>query len=213
MEISRRDSLKYITLAGISAGLVACQPDTGEKKEEGHNHGGSMEVDENGFVNLSEKDKALLAQKFFTDHERHTVTVLGNYIIPADDKSGSAEDALVPGFIEFTMLDQPHRQTALRGGLKWLDNYCLKLFGKNFTDCAEGQQTQVLDAIAYPDIASKEVSQGVAFFSLIRNYVASGFWSSKMGVEDIGYMGNVPNDWQGAPQEFLDRLGVSYEDA
>ncbi|MDH5604555.1 MAG: gluconate 2-dehydrogenase subunit 3 family protein [Cyclobacteriaceae bacterium] len=211
MEISRRDSLKYITLAGISAGLVACQPGTVEKHE-GHTHEGAP-ADDNGFVNLSEEDRALLNQKFFTDHERETVRVLGNLIIPADDRSGNAEDALVPGFIEFMMLDQPNWQTPMRGGLKWLDNYCLKLFNKSFTDCSEGQQTQVLDAIAYPDIAAKEVSQGVSFFNLIRNFVASGFWSSKMGVEDIGYIGNTANNWQGAPQEWLDKLGVSYEDA
>ena len=212
MEISRRDSIKYMTLAGIAAGLVSCGPEAGEKKEEGHNHGaGNLQPDENGYVGLSEEDKALLQQKFFTDHERKTVTLLGNYIIPADDRSGSAEDALVPGFIEFMMLDQPHRQTAMRGGLKWLDMYCVKLFEKPFADCSGDQQIQVVEAIAWPDIAAPDVSQGVSFFNMMRNFVASGFWSSKMGVEDIGYLGNVPHDWQGAPQEYLDRLGVSYD--
>ncbi|MDH5604222.1 MAG: gluconate 2-dehydrogenase subunit 3 family protein, partial [Cyclobacteriaceae bacterium] len=104
-------------------------------------------------------------------------------------------------------------QTPTRGGLHWLDSYCHKLFNLDFIKCSESQQKEVCDAIAYPDIAAKEVSQGVAFFSRMRNFVASGFWSSKMGVEDIGYIGNTANDWQGAPKEWLDKLGVSYEDA
>ena len=39
-----------------------------------------------------------------------------------------------------------------------------------------------------------------------------GFFSSKVGVADLGYLGNrVVAEWNGAPDEVLRKLGVSYE--
>lgn len=208
-KISRRDTIRYITLAGISAGLLS-QCSTDDKQGHGEHHHESHE----GFVNLSEADKKLLQQKFFTDEERETVRVLANLIIPADDRSGNAEAAGCVAFIEFMMLDQadlpyqPDIQTPMRGGLAWLNNECLRRYNKNFTACIETEQKAVLDDIAYPDTADPKFSQGVAFFNSFRDMVASGFWSSKMGIEDLQYMGNQPFAWDGPPQEWLDRLGV-----
>ena len=150
-------------------------------------------------------------EPFFTDHEMKTVTVLGNLIIPADERSGNAEDAGTPAFIDFMMKDQPWHQTGMRGGLRWLDHQSTRQFGKNFVDVSEAQQKKLLDQIAYPERATPEMSQGVNFFNNFRDFVATGFFTSKMGIEDLGYIGNRPNVWQGSPQEVLDRLGVSYD--
>jgi hypothetical protein len=106
------------------------------------------------------------------------------------------------------MLDKPEMQTQIRGGLRWLDFQCLKTYEKEFRNCNEDQQKELLDQIAYPEIAKPEMSQGVNFFNRFRDLVASGFWSSKMGMEDIGFMGNVPTVWNGPPQEWVDKLGV-----
>jgi len=160
---------------------------------------------------LSEQDRALLQQEFFTKEERETVRQLANLILPADERSGNAQEAGVVQFIEFMMLDKPELQNKMRGGLKWLDVESLDRFSLEFPKCAEDQQKRILDDIAYPDTARSQLSQGVAFFNSFRDYVSTGFWSSKMGMEDIGYMGNVPTLWQGAPQQWLDRLGVGYE--
>jgi len=204
--VSRRDSLKYMALASISAGLVAgC-----DTKEVEHVHPPADEVGE-GFSKLTEEDLALLKQKFFTDQERETVRILANLILPADSRSGNAEQAGVVPFIEFMMLDQPKHQTQMRGGLKWLDNQCLKRHNNEFVNCISNQQTSLLDEIAYPDIAKPAMSQGVSFFNNFRDFVATGFWTSKMGIEDLEYKGNMAANWQGAPQEWLDRLGVSYD--
>jgi gluconate 2-dehydrogenase gamma chain len=146
---------------------------------------------------------------FFTPHEWATVGLLVDLIIPKDERSGSATDAGVPEFMDFMMIDQPPRQDAMRGGLHWLDTECLQRFGKRFADVAPADRTAVLDAIAWPAKASPLHSQGVAFFTAFRDLTASGFWSSKMGVEDLKYMGNVANpDWQGCPPEALEHLGV-----
>lgn len=205
--ISRRDSLKYITLASLSAGaLIACEP--GKETEHGHEH--PTDVPE-GYANLSKEDLELLKQKFFTDDERELVRLMANLVIPADDRSGNAEDAKTTEFIEFTLLDRPYMQTPVRGGLRWINLESTRRFGKAFTACSEAEQKQILDDIAYPDTAKPEMSQGVAFFNTFRGLVLTGFFSSKMGVEDLQYLGNKPTVWNGAPQEWLDRLGVSYE--
>ena len=208
-KISRRDSLKYITVAGLSTSLITgCEPEKPEAEGHEHQHE-SLE----GLRDLSPEDIELLKQKFFTDQERETVRVLANLIIPADGRSGNAEEAGAVEFIEFMMLDQPERfQVPIRGGLKWLDLQALERFEKSFIDCTEDQQKNILDDIAYPDTAPPEMSQGVAFFNKFRDLVATGFWTSLMGIEDLEYTGNRPTAWNGAPQEWLDRLGVSYEE-
>jgi hypothetical protein len=139
---------------------------------------------------------------------------LGDIIIPKDEVSGSASDAKVPEFIEFIVKDMPEHQTPLRGGLRWLDLQCDKRFGKAFTDITPEQQIQIVDLIAYPERAKKtpELSQGVAFFSLMRDLTATGFYTTEMGVKDIGYVGNTPNQWKGVPDDVLKQYGLAYTD-
>jgi hypothetical protein len=205
-KISRRDSLKALAITGLGAGvLVGCD----DKKEandahKAHDHNHSAQN-----TGLNERDQKLMQEKFFTEHERKTVTILADIIIPKDEKSGSASEAGVPAFIEFMMIDQPQQQLTVRGGLKWLDVQCGKRFQKKFIECSENQQFEILDEIAYPETAKPEMSQGVAFFTHFRGLVSSGFWSSKVGITDIGFKGNVANVWTGAPKEFLEKLGVS----
>jgi hypothetical protein len=151
------------------------------------------------------------APLFFTAHEWETVRILVDLIIPRDDRSGSATDAGVPEFMDFILNDQPDMQDSMRGGLAWLDNECRDRFGKTFVDCSDTQRAAVLDAIAWPAKARPELSNGVEFFNQIRDLTASGFFSSKVGVEDLQYLGNrVVAEWTGCPPEALARLGVHY---
>jgi hypothetical protein len=151
--------------------------------------------------------------QFFTPHEYQTVGILVDLIIPRDERSGSATDAGVPEFMDFILNDQKGQQTPMRGGLAWLDTECRERFGRDFTDCDDAQRRALLDDIAWPAKARPEMSQGVAFFNRFRDLTATGFWSSKMGVEDLGYMGNTAvAEWKGCPDEQLKRLGVSYGD-
>ncbi|HTM27505.1 MAG TPA: gluconate 2-dehydrogenase subunit 3 family protein [Vicinamibacterales bacterium] len=154
--------------------------------------------------------KAGFRPKFFTAHEYAAVRILVDLVIPKDERSGAATDAGVPEFMDFMMNDQPARQTAMRGGLAWIDLQCEDRFDKRFVDCSAEQRTSVLDDIAWPQKAKPELAQGVAFFNSFRDLTASGFWSSKMGVADLQYMGNtmVP-EWKGCPDEALKKLGVS----
>ena len=158
-----------------------------------------------------QRDAKLFAEQFFNKHEMATIAVLVDIIIPRDERSGSATDAGVPDFIEFMVKDQPYMQTPLRGGLAWLDNQALKRFGKNFIDLVPAQRIEIVEDIAYPQRKKPGMSQGIAFFTLMRNLTASGFWSSRIGIDDIGYAGNVPNNWDGPPAEVLKQYGLDQE--
>jgi hypothetical protein len=124
--------------------------------------------------------------------------------------SGSASDAKVPDFIEFIVKDMPYHQTPMRGGLRWLDLESLKRFEKPFTALTDQQRIQIVDDIAYPDKAKPEFRQGVAFFNLMRDLTATGFYTSEIGGKDIGYVGNRPNQWNGVPDDVLKQYGLSY---
>ena len=150
--------------------------------------------------------------KFFTPHEWETVRLLADLVMPKDERSGSATDAAVPEFMDFIMIDRPDGQTAMRGGLGWLDAECRKRFGKTFVACADAERAQVLDDIAWPERAKPAFTHGVAFFTRFRDLTASGFWSSKMGVEDLQYMGNqFVAEWNGCPPAAIRKLGLSTE--
>jgi hypothetical protein len=148
------------------------------------------------------------APKFFTDHEWQTVRVLVDLVIPKDDRSGGATDAGVPEFMDFILVEYPEEQLWMRGGLAWLDTEAHRRFAKDFVSAEEPHRTALLDDIAWPDKASAGVHHGVTFFNKFRDFTASGFWSSQMGVADIQYRGNVFVDWQGCPPEQLAKLGV-----
>ena len=152
---------------------------------------------------------AAFKPKFFTTREFAMVRVLVDLIIPRDERSGSATDAGVPEFMDFMMNDQPPRQTAMRGGLAWIDLECQDRFDKRFLECSAAERAAVLDDLAWPARAKPEFSQGVAFFNSFRDLTASGFWSSKMGVQDLKYTGNVMvSEWKGCPDEALKKLGL-----
>src|SRR5712691_8678152 len=151
--------------------------------------------------------------KFLTPHEYATVSVLVDLIIPKDERSGSATDAGVPAFMDFMMTDEPRRQTAMRGGLALIDQLCERRFdNKPFVDCTDAERRLLLDDIAFPARAKPELSHAVAFFTSFRDLTATGFWTTKMGIADLQYQGNVfVQEWEGCPPEALKKLGVSYE--
>jgi len=150
--------------------------------------------------------------KFFTAHEYATVAVLVDLIIPRDERSGSATDAGVPAFMDFMMIDQPLRQVAMRGGLALVDRLSTERFGRRFVSASDAQRRQLLDEIAYVSNPDPGLSHAIAFFSSFRDLTASGFWTTRMGVADLQYRGNVfVSEWNGCPDAALKKLGVKYE--
>ncbi len=152
------------------------------------------------------------APKFFTAAEFRTARILADMIIPRDDRSGSASDAGVPEFMDFMMIDRPNNQKWMRGGLAWVDAQSSSRFGKPFASATGAEREQILNDIAWPARAPATMAEGVSFFNSFRDLTASGFWSSRIGVKDLQYKGNVfVRDWNGCPPAALNKLGVSYD--
>ena len=209
--MDRRKYLKTLAVGTVATGVIlnACSPQ--EKKIVSKdlnkvNGGPDRQPDEVA------RFKKLSAEKFFDEHEMATIAILSDIITPKDEISGSATDAKVPEFIEFIVKDMPSHQTPIRGGLKWLDLQCLKRFNNAFAQSSASQQLEMVDDIAWPENAKPGMEPGVAFFNLMRDLTATGFYTSEMGIKDIGYAGNRPNQWDGVPQDVLDQYGVKYDE-
>ena len=196
-DFDRRSMLKLIGSAPVAAGLTWSDAEAAQAAKSAQ-------------TAKAAAHPAAYKPKFFTAHEWATVHVLADMIIPKDERSGSATDAGVPEFMDFMMDDQPNRQTAMRGGLAWIDLECQDRFDKRFVDCTDDQRAAVLDDIAWPQKAKPEFAHGVAFFNSFRDLTAAGFWSTRIGVDDLQYLGNtmVP-EWKGCPDEALKKLGLA----
>ena len=198
--ISRRAALRIVSSAPLAAALVW----TPAEAQEAHEHAAAAREQ-------AAKKAAPFKPKFFTAHEYATVGVLVDLIIPRDERSGSATEAGVPAFMDFMMIDQPQRQIAMRGGLALVDRLAADRLGKRLVALTDAQRRSVLDEIAYTTNHDPGLSHAVAFFSSFRDLTASGFWSTKMGIQDLQYKGNTfVAEWEGCPDAALKKLGVGY---
>jgi gluconate 2-dehydrogenase gamma chain len=209
--MDRRKSLKLLGFSIVGSGVLieACK-NADKKATLDKAATGDPNTSFNRMPEEEAAYKKIIAENFFTEDEMATIGVLSDIIIPKDEVSGSATDAKVPDFIEFIVKEKPEFQIPMRGGLRWLDLQSAKIFKKSFREATSQQQITLIDQIAYPNKAKAEMKQGVAFFNLIRNLTASGFYTSEMGVKDVGYMGNQPNQWNGVPDDVLKQYGLSY---
>lgn len=217
--MDRRKSIKAMLIGTVGAGVLVDACKNSDKKAIAASADATL-------ADRMQEEKDYLKKldegpKFFTAHEMATITVLGDIILPKDAVSGSASDAKVPDFIEFIVKDMPYHQTPLRGGLRWLDMQCFSRYEKSFVDCDQKQQIEMVEDIAYPVVEkslkpSRKIKpgmeQGIAFFSKMRDLVMTGFYTSEIGVKDLGYMGNVPNQWNGVPDDVLKQYGYAYSE-
>ena len=140
--------------------------------------------------------------KYFTAKQYETIISLCDTIIPKDEKSGGAVEAGAPEFVDLLTSESDEYQLMLGGGLMWLDTHCIDQYGKVFMECAPEQKKEILDLIAYRKNAKKDhsLSQGVAFFAFLREMTCDGYYTSKIGIEDLQYIGNVTrSEWPGCP--------------
>lgn len=211
--MDRRKSLKVLALGTVSTGVLLEACNTEDKKTKAPTPKvpkGDDKIPPGRMKEEAAHLAELQSETFFTPHEMATITVLSDIIIPKDDVSGNASEAGVPDFIEFMVKEKPEFKTPMRGGLQWMDQQCLKRYERSFKDCSVHQQIELLDQIAYPRKAKPEMAAGVSFFNLMRNLTASGFYTSKIGVKDVGYVGNMPNAWNGVPEDVLNHYDMAY---
>ena len=209
--MKRRDTFKALLVGGIAGATIplqGCRTDLVEKTEEVIQPG-------NGYGRTpSEKlhDEKVNAEIFLNDKELSTIATLCDIILPATPTAGSATEAKVPEFIDFIIKDIPYHQLPMRGGLMWLNGESTKRYNKSFVDCTKEEQIAIIDDIAYPDPENKkpDMAPGRAFFGRMRNLTMTGYYTTKMGIDDLGYVGNRANLWDGVPQEVLDKHGLAY---
>ena len=182
MTISRRDILKSLTITAVSGSVLRVIPL--EAAEYAHR------------MVKAEKASAetrAYSPKFFSAHAYKTLQSLCNTIIPADEEAKGAIDAGAPEFIDLLTSENKDYQLTLGGGLMWLDNTCSDRYGKAYLDCTPDQQKEILDLIAYRRNfkAHPSLGQGIEFFSFLRKLTADGFFTSEIGIDYLGYVGNT----------------------
>ena len=197
--INRRTALKILSAAPVAASFAL----TDAEAQQAHHLAETARQ-------VAKQAGVAYTPKFFTPAEYQTVRLLSDLIIPADERSGGAIDAGVPEFMDFTMVDQPARQVAMRGGLAWLDLECLRRFDKTFVGASDSDRHAVLRDIATYGELKPDLTHGQAFFRNFRDLTATGFWTTKMGFDDLGYKGNtVVPKWDGCPPEAVKKLGIA----
>jgi hypothetical protein len=149
-----------------------------------------------------------------TADARLTTQALCDLIIPADDRSPAASAVGVVDFID-EWISAPYPQQ--RGdrelvlpGLKWIDDEARKRFGKGFVAASDAQRSQIADDICSASRAKPEYAGAAKFFAKFRDLTAGGFYTTPVGMKDIGYVGNVPlAKFEGPPLEALKKAGLA----
>jgi gluconate 2-dehydrogenase gamma chain len=188
--ISRRDILK--TLAITAAGGSVLQLIPAQAAEYAHQ--------------AVHKEKAAAAgkyaPKYFSPRQYETLSSLCETIIPKDDKSGGALEAGAPEFIDLLTSENDKYQLKLGGGLFWLDGFCTDRYSATYLDCTPEQKKSVLDLLAFRKNAKVDptLSPGVSFFAFVRGLTCDAFYTSKIGIADLQYIGNTAlPDFPGCP--------------
>ena len=91
-------------------------------------------------------------------------------------------------------------------------NAILKRFNNSFTDITNEQRIKIVDEIAYPGKGKPAMHKELRSLIPMRNLTATGFFTSQIGIKDIGYMGNTPNQWNGVPDDVLKQYGLAYSE-
>jgi gluconate 2-dehydrogenase gamma chain len=170
---SRRDLLRNVALAATLGGLNA------EAAQHVHQAAAAEKADTGAY-----KAKLLNA------HEFQTMQKLADVIIPADEHSKGALDAGAVEFIDLLCSQNPELAAIYTGGIGWLDGAMQKRYRTDFVSAKPDQQTAMLDLIAYRKNQTPELGPGIVFFDWARKMVVDAYYTSSIGVKDVGYMGN-----------------------
>jgi hypothetical protein len=181
MSISRRDILKSLTMTAVAGSVLRVIPL--HAAEYAHHMVSAEKAAQNN----------VYTPKFFSAHAYKTLRSLCDTILPSDDEAKGAIEAGAPEFIDLLTSENKDYQLTLGGGLMWLDNTCIDRYGNVYLECTPAQQKETLDLIAYRKNAKNDASlgQGIEFFSFLRKLTADGFFTSEIGINYLGYIGNT----------------------
>ncbi len=192
-EYSRRELLRNIglTVTLSTAGIHAI---SAEAAQHVHHAAAAEKAGANG----------VYKPKCFNDHEYKTLSRLAGLIVPADEKSKGALDAGAPEFIDLLSANNAELAAIYTGGIAWLDAQMKKRYNATFLDAKPADQTAMLDLVAYRKNESPELGPGIYFFNWARNMVVDAYYTSKAGMEALGFMGNGAMSEFKVPQEAIE---------
>jgi gluconate 2-dehydrogenase gamma chain len=135
--------------------------------------------------------------QFFTADEYEIISRLSELIIPTDSTPG-AREAGVSEFIDFIVFSDPNLQFRFRYGIRWIDAHARYLFRRGFRELTAEEHTEMLSHLAYKDRHRVGEEDGRDFFQLMREYTVIGFYTSRIGLEEINYPG-LKKYWREVP--------------
>ncbi len=192
-EYSRRDLLRHIGLSltlGTAGEYVLAAQDVQHVHEA-----------------IAQAKKGRYTPKGLDAHEYATLQRLSDLIIPADEHSPGALAANSADFIDFLCSASDEMKRIYTGGIAWLDEAMRHRYdGKDFLGAAPEQQIAMLDLIAYRENGRQDrsLAPGIDFFTWARKMVADAYYTSPIGIKDLGYMGNSAMTHFSVPQEAID---------
>ena len=130
------------------------------------------------------------APAFFNNHQYATITELASLIIPTDATPG-AREAKVNEYIDLIVGESGFDvQKVYLDGLDWLDKTSQHRHRKNFVDLSNQQQVNLLTEISKIKTPAPDSEVQSNFFKAIKNATIDGFYTSKIGIDELGYQGN-----------------------
>jgi hypothetical protein len=189
MTITRRDILRNLGTGIAATSVLRVIPALGA--QHAHHTVATQKATTGGYI-----------PRYFNAHEYRTLTALCRAILPSDQKSPGAVEAGAPEFIDLLTSENLDFQRQLGGGILWLDAECTDRYGTTFLAIKPEQQTEILDLIAYRMNAAQDsrLSQPIQFFALLRNLTCDAYFTSEIGIRDLGYMGNTfVREFHGCP--------------
>lgn len=214
--MDRRHALKVMAIAAAAPGLASCAP--GDEGATGA-VGTTPNPTTNPLAAGTAWDPDLVAptvpwQRVLGSDELEAVAALCDVIIPQDEGSPAASAVGAHEFIDEWVsapYDGNERDLVLiRGGLAWLDQESARRFDvARFRDLQIEQQHQICDDICYRPDAAPGLEFAANFFDRFRDLASTAFWTTQPGMDDLGYVGNVPlAQWDPPPPEVLRHIGL-----
>jgi len=211
--MDRRTVLKLIAAAAAAPSvLAACEP-PGAADPAAPSSPSSNPLAAGTAFDPDLLDPVVPWERSLSDQELETLAALCDLIIPADERSPAASALGAHEFID-EWVSAPYEsmerdKVLVRGGIVWLDAESNRRFGARFVELTAAQRTAICDDICYGDEAAPEFRSASRFFDKVRDLTATAFYTTREGMQDLGYVGNVPlAQWHPPPPEVLRHVGL-----
>ena len=187
-DISRRDALRRLGLVLAAAGVI--------------DRAGAEEV--HAFTAQAQASGGgAYAPQAFTEHQYRTLERLTDLIVPVENGAPGAVVAGAAAWIDMISSENDQLKSIYRNGFTWLDAAMKSRGAADFVSATPEQQTALLDLIAYRRNQSPDLAPGILFFSWVRRMTVDAFYTSAIGINDVGYRGNSPMAEYPSPAESL----------